>query len=926
MSEFKIYNSSAGSGKTYTLTKAYLTLTLNSYQGEFIPDYFKRILAITFTNEAANEMKARVLNTLKAFATGEAHPMLQDIQRALQLPANVLRERAQIVFNKIIYNYSAFSISTIDSFFNRITAAFTQELNVPFNYEIDLDTETLLRNVIDNVINKVGTEENNDLTQFVIEYASDQIDTGKNWKTIHRNLHNFSKKLLDEKSLPIMKGMHALQIQDFKEIISEAKTFITDYAAQLQQKAQTGWQLITEKGLKEKDFYYGNNGVGGYFKKQTEHPTAKSSYLNSYVQKALEEDIWYTTKSKNGAAIDSIKASLRTLIEDIEALRAQQQGAYESLQSILKHLYTVSLINEIRQAFEFVKMRNNIVHISETNHKIAQIIQHEPVPFIYERLGDQYNHLLIDEFQDTSVLQWQNLLPLIENNLAEQHFNMLVGDAKQAIYRWRGGEMEQLVHIGGKNIDELAPETSQPSFLRERYEHIFPYITTENLDTNYRSAAEIVQFNNDFFATVTQKYYQAAAIYDDHFKQQVPEQSPKGAGITFQFLEKENYEETTLDAIENLIDEAQALGFERQHIAILCRKNTKAIQIATYLKERGIEVVSADSLLLASDEKVNFLIALLKVIENPENSLAKSEALYLFYKIFLCKLPDTATNKAIRHIVYDEKATVEDFYRKLGEEGYWIDYAQIQALGIYEIVEELLITFQIYERYPYKLAYIFRFMDWVLEYSTLQSNHLTDFLEEWELKKGSLCVSAPKDSKAVTITTIHRAKGLEYPIVILPFADWQVIPPNWDSMWVNIEQSDLPLAQEKKQKLKHTLINMRKSIKDEAIGQQLTSEQEKSILENLNLLYVAFTRPVYMLHVLTKNPTEYRDQNTVSQWLKSFLENKVNSQGEPFWNPSQLFYKFGEGQPTTRPHNTSDDAPYFLNRIISTNTHKKWKL
>ncbi len=912
---FRVYNSSAGSGKTYTLTKEYLKLALCQQQNtHFSPDYFRHILAITFTNDAANEMKSRVLNTLRLFTEGQPHPMLQAIATETGFEEEALRKRAQAVFFKIIYHYSDFAISTIDSFFNRVTAAFTQELNVPFNYEIDLETDVLLKAVIDSLISRVGQEHSSDLTKFMVEYVHTQIESGQSWKNIHRNLHNFSKTLLQEKSIPILEAMKDVSISDFKAVIERCEAFLQSKQAQIYEMVKQGQALFQAQGLSVQDFSYKETGVGGYFDKilKAKEKDLLDTNVSSRVKSALEENQWYSKNAPKAAQIDAIAPALKELIENIEAYKSTHISTYKLSMELLRHFHAVSLINEIQQQYKEITLRNGIVHISETTKKIADIIQTEPVPFIFERLGERYHHLLIDEFQDTSSLQWHNLLPLIENNLSQGYFNMLVGDAKQSIYRWRGGEMEQLVHIGHKNTEALA--APEQLLLQERYENIFNYLDNQNLQTNYRSTREIIDFNNDFFESQCQRSGLIEQVYADTFRQQSHAGSPTGGGVRIQFLERENYEEESLQKILQAIQEAQSLGFKPQNIAVLCRNNDKAKQIATFLKEQHYAVMSADSLLLASDEKVNFLIALLKVIYNPENNLAKSELVYLFYKIILGEIPDAQANAQIRQLIYGKEARIEDLFGHLAEKGYLVDFHYIQALGIYEILEELLLVFQLYEQHPQHLEYLFRFMDWVLEFSTRQSNHLADLLEEWERKKSSLCVSAPANNAAITITTIHKSKGLEYPVVIFPFVDWRIDKPG-SSMWVNLENSPLPIEETQKKQIKHTLLNLN-AVNDPNIDLQIQQEKQKIEVENLNLLYVAFTRPVYLLYIFSKTP----QNGTISQWLRSYLDSK-SLQEKP-----EGGYLIGSFVPQIKEHAKAQTPLFALEDIRTVNTHKKWRI
>ena len=951
---FQVYTSSAGSGKTYTLTKEYLKLALGDHSSEngFSPIYFRKILAITFTKDAAQEMKARVLSKLLAFMNDEDKDLQEKIAQEINISVEELRTRARATFEQIIYRYSDFAISTIDSFTNRIVSAFTQELNVPLNYELDMDTESLTNNAAEELIAKVGQEEHKEITDFLINFLIDELDNGTHWRDLRKNLAEFTKQLYNEKSRPIARKLAKMSLKTYSESIKTLQKVVSDFENPLILQAQKALNLIKNNGLAVEDFASGKNGVYNLFvkiqnKKFDENP------FGTNVMKVLEGGTWASGKTAHKALIAQIQTELQEILISIHQnwnnKEKKSHEAYLLAKECLRNLYKVALTNDIHRAVEDIKVKNNLVYIAETNEKIAKIVQSEPVPFIYERIGERFQHLLIDEFQDTSVLQWHNLLPLVENSLANGNMNLIVGDAKQAIYRWRGGEMEQIVHLAYashpqegteslRKLNELAAihfydQAEAKELINERYDLLKTTAERKNLDTNFRSNPEIIYFNNTFFERIADFLaYEipiVKQVYDEEFKQKVPSNAPANGQVDVIFkakTETESYEDQVKAEVLRIIAEILDKGFEMKDIALLFRNKSKAVQIATLLKEKGYPVVSVDSLVISSDQKVNFLMALIKVVANPENNLAKSEAVYLFYKTILQSTPNQEQNEAIRKAVYSKNASLNNFLHLFAEKGYAIDYNYIQSLSLYEMVEEFIRIFKILEEHPTRLEFVFRLLDWIIEFERQKQHNLNDFINEWNKKRSDIAVDIPAGSNAITITTIHKSKGLEYPIVIIPFADWQ-IQNDKSNIWVDAKNLQMPLAQE--QKPPYLLARMAAS-SNEVIAQQQRDEKSKNTLESLNLLYVAFTRAVNQLYIIAKEKTTHHTyNNSVSRWISLFFENLQDYHPEYAQKMQQIdnsFYRFGFFDMNKyKKHHKEGKASFLLKDMKTVQLRRKLK-
>ncbi|WP_266366888.1 UvrD-helicase domain-containing protein [Tellurirhabdus rosea] len=913
---FKIYSSSAGSGKTYTLTKEYLKLALRDrpeVEGRkpFEPHQFKHILAVTFTNAAANEMKERILKELERMVRGEEKSLLKALAGEIQppLPADELQKRAKEVFLTILHDYSSFSVLTIDSFVQRVVTAFTDDLELPYSFEVEMETDTVLQTAIERLIEKVNTEDNAALTEVLDEYYRENASEGRSWYNLSDTLVEFSRNQLGDKNYDYVKLLADLQPEDFRHLRRQLRSFTQHIENSIQQLAASGYALIQAHGIELGDFLNGKNGgVGAYFEKRA-FGSGLPEPGKTPIQKALTENRWYTGKKHE--AIDAIKDILRSYIEQIEDIVANNGGQHVLYELLEKHLQKISLLKQIRQECDDLLREQNRVHISEFNRLILEVVANEPVPFVYERLGEKYHHILIDEFQDTSRLQFINLLPLIENNLGYDRFNLAVGDAKQAIYRFRGGDMDQIVALHRNQLDSLLSANADSQMTLERLRALPDYLQPERLGTNWRSAESIVEFNNRFFGFLAAQYQntdyaQVTDVFDEEFRQQ-PIKAGVLGHVQIDFFEKpeQGDEETeevagqitqrTLELIRKAVDDGYTFG----DVAILCRFKKNARLLADFLKSQGIPLTSEDSLTLMSSERVRFLLALMQLLYQPDNRLVRYELLFLYHRIIRYEIPAA---ELARHI--DERAKSDDSVQlfeyissPITKEA--LDPLMLAQLSVYELAEKLSLYYNLFDDAG-ECPYIFRFLDEVLTFSARFGSHLGDFLAYWESVQEKISVSAPADANAVTITTIHKSKGLEYPVVIVPFADWSSKPRTGDTIWMNLSaledevlccppSEDGPLR-----RLRTASVTLKKDLVSTPLAPQYRDELYRTFVECMNLLYVAFTRPTDRLYILSLKKEyetkkgEAKNQDGIDFWLYNFLKHQPI--GECGWEEGQLSY------------------------------------
>ena len=954
---FKIYSSSAGSGKTYHLTKEYLKLALQSNN----PAYYRSVLAITFTNDAANEMKERILSALRQFNDDDLDPkakasseaLLRDITEEIQAEydqpgtdTEVIRQRARQTFEQILYNYSEFSVSTIDAFVNKVVTAFTRELNIPYNFEVDLDTTTLLNTAVSLLLDKVNNSPDNSLLAQTLEnYALEKAEEGRSWNNLPVELAGFAANLLNEQVYEAVSELQQLKLEDFKKIRKDLYHQKNEIEKSVLDAAQAAINLLQANQIDPAYLHQKERGIYGFFQKYLK--AFAFNPPNTYAWQTINDDKWCGAKVPQDviARLESIKNTIVNLFQTIENIRQEKAAQYILINEITKHLYQVSVLNELEKCIQDIKRDTNLVHISEFNKRITDIVLKEPVPFIYERLGEKYNHILIDEFQDTSALQWNNLLPLIENSLASGYFNMAVGDAKQAIYRWRGGDMDQILHLYKKNTPALYQNRKHEDLLAARYDTLDLSLTPADLNTNFRSTAEIIQFNNAFFQFVSEtnpEYPMLQSIYDENFKQELPAGAARTGGhIQLLFTKAEDtnyrynldtcqrteqlftgyekpeilsYQESTLQLILQLIQSALQEGYEWKDIAVLCRTNYNSRLVAGFLKEQKFDIISQDSLSLQLAEVVNLIISLFRVFNRPDDTLARSEAMYLVCKVVLNRQPDNELTQQIATLA--NCANNQLFFDQLRAFGYDLQEKETGNLSIYELTEKIIRVFGLLGKNN-ESEYIFRFLDVVLEYSLNQSNNLNNFLEYWATHKEKLSINSPKNRNAITITSLHKAKGLAYPVVIIPFADWSVEPQRGSLLWGKLP-ADLPFAAA----IPTAVVNMSKRLEETSLQEQYRREMEKTFIENLNMLYVGFTRPQDRLYIIAqvKDFKSATNQKNISFLLHCYLQHLDQ------WHDDQYCYQLAKGTPTVKSATPLADNLFTVEEFASYNWTQRLKL
>ncbi|WP_040279494.1 UvrD-helicase domain-containing protein [Psychroserpens damuponensis] len=865
-SQFTIYNASAGSGKTYTLVKDYLRLLFQSKSKLS----FRHILALTFTNKAVGEMKERIIDMLRAFSEEKIidspNEMFTDLSKDLQISPKDLQEKSKELLEIIVHNYAAFDISTIDKFNHKLIRTFAFDLKLPVNFEVELDTTSILAKAVDKLIDKAGSD--NELTKVLVDFAIEKTDDDKSWD-ISYDFNAIAKLLVTENDIVYLNEIKDKSLSDFKLLKKNIQKQRTVLTSQITEVAQGVLSLIDQSGLEHNDF--------------------SSSYLPKHFIKLSEENFNVSFKPKwqvdliEGGSIYPKRVSAQ-VGDTIEGLRPQLIDAFldtktavfqiKFLKNALKNITPLSVLSAIGKTLQDIKDEDDILLISEFNDIINTEINQQPAPYIYERIGEKFKHYFIDEFQDTSQLQWENLIPLINNVVSGENLKgetgsaMLVGDAKQAIYRWRGGRAEQFINLYNESEHPLAVQQ-----------------IVKNLPDNYRSHKTIVEFNNAFFnhiADVAFTNENHQHIYKNAYQNVIIN---KTGYVDISFLNTENEDNNDLqcEAVLNTIKKAQSNGFKLKDICIIVRKKNEGFAIAEYLSDLKIDIISSESLLLKNSPEVQFISKIITLSLQPQNDTIKTTLLHFIAETKL-QLDDT-------HEFYDDLVHLKNdsFFEKLNTFGFEFNFSEFLQLPIYEAIESIIRGFALNTT---SNAYLQFYLDEVFDYSQKYNASFQGFLEYWERKKDSLSIVSPSGQDAIQIMTIHKSKGLEFPVVIFPYANQNIYFNINPKLWFRVNEDDF-------NGFSHLYINMNEDLESfNELGAEIyTNYRSQLELDSLNLLYVVLTRAVEQLYIISEYDIDKKTSGEKLAHYSGLLINYLKSIGA--WQDHQLEYSFGEARKTS---------------------------
>ncbi len=863
-SQLTVYKASAGSGKTFTLAKEYMALVIQD------PSAYRNILAVTFTNKATEEMKNRILSKLYGIANrlDDSRDYLEQIKGVLsQMSEEQIIENAGIALKNLIHNYNYFRVETIDTFFQSVLRNLARELDLTANLRIGLNDVQIEEQAVDELIEELQMTDK--LLFWIMDYIKENIADDKNWNVISqikafgRNIFkDFYKDHADALNNCIEKdGFFEAFSSKLRKMQAEAKEHFDQIAA-------TFFDALDENGLSADDFQNKTRGIWSYFSKLKNGKFNDDDLQNATLVKCLDSEESWVKKSDAQAgkpAYDLVVSQLFQLLHYSETSRPKLLRIYKSCDLTLRHLNQLRLLGSIEKRVREMNRDANRFLLSDTQTLLHSLIQDEDSPFIFEKIGSQLEHVMIDEFQDTSTVQWKNFKVLLQETMSHQNAgNLIVGDVKQSIYRWRSGDWRLL-----NNIESEFPSNYT--------------IQIESLSHNYRSDRNIVDFNNAFFEAAAEKEYQAITDKDlphtfsdsgsgsdsdsdgssaaqlkkaySDVRQRVPQKKPACGYVRINLLgqkgikedeNSENYQDKMMGMILDTINELVEAGVKYKNIAILVRSNKTIQNIADYLMANSatpLPLVSDEAFRLDASQAVNVMVTALRCLAHPNDDIAKAGLMKFCMKYL--------ENKQIAEKFLEEREL----------------YLQKPLL---DLTESLYTYFKLgeIETLSQQSSYVSAFYDQLASYLSDNGGDIDDFLNEWDENIHSKSIHSDK-ADGIRLLSIHKSKGLEFDNVIMPFCDWAL--EKTDTIWCTPQVApfnELPLVP-----VDFSAKKMVGSIYEKDYYQ----EHLQNMVDNLNLLYVGFTRAGKNLFVYGKRGAATQRSFIIEDSLEA-VYNTLNAQ------------------------------------------------
>lgn len=836
-----VYRASAGAGKTHKLTGEYLTLLFNG------PGAFRRILAVTFTNKATDEMKSRIVSELYNLASGKKSDYVGLLQSAYSLTEEQVRKQAAKILIDILHDYSAFNISTIDRFFQQTMRAFTREIGLQGGYGIEMDQELVLTAAIDSLLGDLEKPESKELLGWLLRFAEDKIENGGEWN-LRKDIMALSREVFKESYKTFSEQVNR-DISDKKALETyknDLYGIIRSVEANAKELGERGLAVMNKYGLKQEDFSRGNITVSLFAKlAQGEMKTPNATFCNmaDNIEACFKKTTPIGTRQIIGCAFDD---GLNDCIKGIIALFGNLT-AYNTAREIVRYYYTLGILTDVSRQIAAYREEKNIMLIADTTELLNKVIGGSDTPFVYEKTGTHVDHYMIDEFQDTSGMQWNNFRPLIEESLSHARANLIVGDVKQSIYRFRNSDW--------KLLDKQVKADFSAEQLRE-----------DTLKDNWRSCRHIVEFNNALFTTipgVLQVFYNETlsasslneeqqaeyftkimSAYDKSY-QQVPLPFQKKDGhVRIEFLsgdEDKDWKEEAMERIPEILQQLQDNGYALKDIAILVRTNQEGAKVAdtllSYKEEHPSEqyhydIISDDALFISSSAAVRFIISVLRYLKNPEDMINGRIALYSYQVL-------TGTFGT------EETSFPPEIIRSLHA---------LSRQSLYEITEGLFRLFSV--NFPEnEQVFVQAFLDMVSEYGQKESADLGRFLKWWDETGYKKTIATPDAQNAIRIMTVHKSKGLGFKAVIVPFGAWEIDhkPTKPVILWCHPEEKPFD-------RLHLVPVRYGQGLANTIFAEDYFRERLHAFIDNLNTLYVAFTRAKEELIVFSPRPKKIKEE------------------------------------------------------------------
>lgn len=817
-----VYKASAGSGKTFTLAIEYIKLLITN------PMCYRSILAVTFTNKATEEMKNRILSQLYGIwkQLDDSKDYIDVICEQLDASPNFVSRQAGIALHLLLHHYSYFRVETIDAFFQSVLRNLARELDLTANLRIELNDTQVEEIAVDKMIEDLS--ETSQVLTWIMKYINDSIQDDKSWNVIGQ-IKSFGRTIFKDYYKEAAQKLNEKigQPKFFEEFTQRLRTNRNEAIDRMKEIAETFFDTLNEEGLSITDIPYGTSGIAGIFIK-----IRKGIFDESIVGKRVTDGL--ADASKWSKKTSPYRLQLISLAEErfIPLLRFAiderpiQWKKYKSADLTLRHLDQLRLLGSIEKKVRELNEQSNRFLLSDTQQILHALISENDSPFIFEKIGTQLEHVLIDEFQDTSTIQWTNFKVLLQECMSHENAeNLIVGDVKQSIYRWRSGDWRML-----NNIENEFPYPKQQ-------------LDVKSLETNHRSSRNIVDFNNAFFTEATKIEYdnqieidtdlasQLNTAYSD-VCQKVPKKRGQSGYVHISLLPSDEYEENTLTNVCDTITMLLGKGVQPNKIAILLRTNKHIPIVAQYLSERlpNVQLVSDEAFRLDASLAVNTLVQALHLLAHPDDTIAKASLAKIYQKEILKQ-----------ELSESELVLNDNEYNALLPSDYIQNVDTLVKLPLYELTEQLYSLFHI-DRLENQSAYICEFYDQISQFSEDNFANIDTFINEWN---DHICQTTihSDEMNGIRLISIHKSKGLEFDNVIIPYCDWN-LERQREIIWCKPTESpynELPLVP-----IDFSKGEMMGSVYEN----DYIKEHFQNIVDNLNLLYVAFTRASKNLFVI----------------------------------------------------------------------------
>ena len=877
-----VYKASAGSGKTFTLATEYIRLLVEN------PQSYRNILAVTFTNKATEEMKMRILSQLYGIwkELPESDNYLANIQEKTGLEPRIIRERAGMALNNLTHNYNYFRVETIDTFFQSVLRNMARELDLTTNLRIGLNDYQVEELAVDQLIEDLTTTDV--MLQWILKYIMENISDDKSWNVISQ-IKKFGQNIFKDYYKDVSTTLDQKMSEEgfFDNYTTHLRELRKAAEEHMKEIGESFFDTLESEGLTIDDLSNKQRGIASFFNK-IRKGDFDPSIVNTTVANHLDNPEKWCAKNhpKREQIIQLAESSLGNILRYAVDAREQQWKIFQSANLTLRHLNQLRLLSSIERKVRELNETENRFLLSDTQQLLHSLIDGSDSPFIFEKIGTQLEHVMIDEFQDTSTIQWQNFKVLLTETMSHENgTNLIVGDVKQSIYRWRSGDWRLLNGIE-QQFNQMLMEI-------------------KSLSTNYRSTRRVITFNNIFFRHAAEIEYQALGelncaereqlqkAYAD-VEQKVPDNRPDEGSITITLLPNEDYQQAVL---QNIVDNVQELiekGVEQKEIAILVRINNQIPLIAQYFLEHlpGVNVVSDEAFRLDASSAVCLMIQALQLLIHPDDILTKASIV----KTWLC----TIQGRELNDNEYMIAGNNLDGYLP---EAYIAHFDELSTLPLYELAERIYSIFELH-RIEGQGAYLCAFYDQLADFVNQNTTDIQSFLNEWNESLYKKTIQSD-EANGIRLISIHKSKGLEFDHVIIPFCDWTLEKQTDNIIWCQPQEApfcDLPIVpiDYSQNKLIGTIYE-----------QDYLHEHLQNTVDNLNLLYVAFTRAAKSLNVIGKRDAKNSRSALIEMCLPLVAVDLPDAQLDGMENnQTAIVFTLGEMASTAIPtDSTSINSP-----------------